>query len=189
MSTYYDYFLEKKTDDGWHKVINIFDEESQKEPFSIYWHSRSFGSESAEYYSREYLSYEEWNLEDQIEFKDKYEKIQKDQKNYDWLPEYRVLDLNQMIKDFNEEIHEYSGIMSKNEVLKLQRDCDYYPDIIKPKDFNKLPKNIQDNYQYYAWDTWWSDYKNAYNLVPLIYKLLDYYNLKLEDVRLTYYWS
>lgn len=86
--------------------------------------------------------------------------------------------------DFDNNVHEYAGIISKNSYQHLQSDCNYNPKIIEEEIYAKFPQDIKENYMYYEWDNSDSEYYYLYQIMPIIEKALQNNNLKYKDVRL-----
>ena len=181
MGVYYDYYLEKKEEDGWHR-LNALEEGNDA---SIYYHSGSYGCDYVRNYEIRQLSFEELAEETKDIYRESYDNC-KEAKRYDYFyPYFYELSIDLMFKDFDEGIHEYAGIITRNDRLKIERNSEYIPETISVEDFNKLPEGIKDNYVFYVWDSPWSDYVHTYELVPIIRDMLKTYNLSIDDVRLT----
>lgn len=178
MGIYYDYYLEKKDKDGWHRLSSLEDGSSM-----IYYH-RSYGYDFVGEYEICELSFNDYCVEAKKNYAEKYEQAEKDNALSFFYPRYCELSIELMFQDFDNGIHEYAGIIKKNDRLKIERNPEYIPDMIDEADFNKLPEEIKDNYIFYAWDSPWSEYGHIYDLVPIIRDMLKYYDLTVSDVRL-----
>lgn len=181
MSTYYDYYLEQKTSEGW-----VLIKSPDFEYDCIHSHTGLHGDDSFQNYKQSDIPLEETRIEVYHKYKEEYEKSKLDRNRFShYYPYYCLMDLDEMITDYDSNIHEYDGIISKNDLLKLERDCDYEPKIYEPNDINNLIPELQQNYVYHCWDSNWSDYKIIYQIVPRVKKVLAEHNLNLDDIRLT----
>ena len=156
----------------------------------IYWHTGSYGRDFTDHYFLQDIPFEEYSIEMKKHYQSAYDKFKSGSHIFEaWYPQFFQMDLDSMVRDFNDNIHECDGIISKNQYLKLQRDSAYEPDVVSPKDYNKLPERIQEKYMYYAWDSPWSEFGKVYDIIPIVMKMLEYYNLQIDDVRLICYYS
>jgi len=86
--------------------------------------------------------------------------------------------------DYRNNIHEYAGIISKNDYKKLQSDSEYSPKIIDEEVYARFKNNIKENYIYHEWDTCYGEEYYLYELMPKINEILKENDLTLDDVRL-----
>lgn len=175
MGVYYDFYLDKKiADDMWSSIIlddsdiffsmrsrrYLYDEYSLGFPFRFRYLSQEFQEKNKE-------RYENLNESDKIAYFNFYE-----------------MDLERMKIDFDNNVHEYAGIISKNSYKHLQSDCNYNAKIIEEEIYAKFTQDIKENYMYYEWDDSYSEYYYLYQIMPKIEKALQNNNLKYKDVRL-----
>lgn len=168
MSAYYNFYLEVYKNNKW----ILFDDLEQ------YYLNRSSSYLFIEKYLLQYLDC----FEISEELIEKYElKNCKDDLIF-YRNSFFLLDIENMIKDYENNIHDNDGIISHQDYKKVLYNEEYYPNIIKVGQFNKLPKRIKDNYGYYRWDEYISEYKYLYSLIPLIKDKIG--NYELDNIRL-----
>ena len=122
------------------------------------------------------------NEEFKDENKEKYESLSEIERRF--LCNYYIMNLELIELDYRNNIHEYAGIISKNDYKKLQSDSDYCPKIIDEEVYAKFKDNIKENYIYYEWDTYYGEEYYLYKLMPIINEILNENNLMINDVRL-----
>jgi hypothetical protein len=175
MGVYYDFYLDKNiSEDKWSSVI-VNDND-----IIFYMRSRNYLYD--EYSTGFPLDFKYLSQEFQEKNKEEYESLEKYEKiGY---CNFYHMDLERMKKDFDNDIHEYAGIISKNSYKHLQSNCDYNAKIIEEEVYAKFSPDIKENYMYYEWDDTCSEYYYLYEIMPIIEKALKDNNLEYKDVRL-----
>ena len=176
MGVWYDFYLEKRIKKE--KWIPL----KYKGDRSFY-SVRSYGRSFCDRYGGPFsIGFEYMNEEFKDENKEKYESLSEIERRF--LCNYYIMDLELIDLDYRNNIHEYAGIISKNDYKKLQSDSDYSPKIIDEEVYAKFKDNIKENYIYYEWDTYYGEEYYLYKLMPIINEILNENNLMINDVRL-----
>ena len=176
MGTYYDFYLEKKI--GEDKWIPL-----KYNGNNSFYYVRSYGFEFANEYGSHFpIGFNYMNEEFKNQNIEKYNNAKEYEKNL--MCRYFLMDLEKIALDYKNKIHEYAGIISKNDYKKLQSNMDYNPKIIDEEIYAKFNDNIKENYIYHEWDTYYGEYYYLYELMPIIDEMLKANNLTIDDVRL-----
>lgn len=175
MGVYYNFYLDKNIGDDKWLSINVDDTD-------IIYYMRSRHWLYDEYsvglpLNFKYLSqdYQEKNFE-------RYNSLSDSEKAYCF--NFYEMDLDRMKEDYENNIHAYAGIISKNSYKHLQTDCDYNAKIIDEEVYANMDPDIKENYMYYEWDDSCSEYYYLYEIMPIIEKALKDNNLEYKNVRL-----
>ena len=180
MSTYYDYYLEKKIDENKWSTIVSREKDPEKGKLSFYYTS-GIGHEFFDEYSGWQIGFEYCSEEYKNEFRKWYEKENGPFKSY-YCP--YEMDLVMIVFDYKNQLHEFSGIISKNSYKRLQSDIEYNAKIIDEEVYAAFKDNVKENYLYYEWDSIYGSSYYIYEIMPLINNLINENNLKYDDVRL-----
>lgn len=175
MGVYYNFYLDKNIGDDKWLSINVDDTD-------IIYYMRSRHWLYDEYsvglpLNFKYLSqdYQEKNFE-------RYNSLSDSEKAYCF--NFYEMDLDRMKTDYDNDIHAYAGIISKNSYKHLLTNCDYNAKIIEEKVYANMNPEIKENYMYYEWDDSCSEYYFLYEIMPIIEKALKDNNLEYKNVRL-----
>lgn len=183
------YFLERKEGNEW-LLVKPDEKYDEYGDGTLFWHTRSYSSDFLERYTISGLSFSDYRKELREEYREDYEKLKNGGSHWDsWYPECKLMDLGAMVRDFESNIHEYDGIISNNDKLKVEREWEYSPKVISPDAYCRLPRRIRKNYVYHAWDSPWSEYGKIYPVVPIVLDTMKRDGLEMDEVRLTYYWD
>lgn len=176
MGVWYDFYLEKRIEKE--KWIPL----KYKGDRSFY-SVRSYGRSFCDRYGGSFsIGFEYMNEEFKDENKEKYESLSEIERRF--FCNYYIMDLELIEFDYRNNIHEYAGIISKNDYKKLQSDSDYSPKIIDEEVYAKFKDNIKENYIYYEWDTYYGEEYYLYELMPIINEMLKENDLTINEVRL-----
>ncbi|MGM9971066.1 MAG: hypothetical protein ACI35W_01495 [Anaeroplasmataceae bacterium] len=176
MGVYYNFCLEKKIEDD--KWISL-EYEGDNTFYYVRSHARFF---IEEYGSSFPIGFNHMNEEFKKKNMEQYNNANELEKGL--MCSYYWMDLDRIIEDYSAGIHEYAGIISKNDLKKLKSYSDYNPKIIDEEIYAKFEDDIKKNYIYYEWDTYYGEYYYLYKIVPIIEQMLKIYNLNICDVRL-----
>ena len=180
MSVYYNYYLERKVaDDKWSAVIPE-DAEEYTLDLSFYYIS-GIGHNFFDEYRGWQIRFEYCSDEYKEKYLQQCENESDNSKSY-YLP--YEMDLERIMADYNNQLHEHAGIISKNSYKRLQTDPEYYPKIIDEEVYAAFKDDVKENYLYHEWDTYLDSCYYLYQIVPLINDLIEKNNLKNEDIRL-----
>jgi len=176
MGTSYIFYLEKRIEgDKWLPLKYNGD--------ASFYYVRSYAREFTDEYGAIFpIGFNYMNEEFKEENREKYNNCDEYEKKLYCL--YYIMDLDRIIEDYHSEIHEFAGIISKNDLKKLKTNCDYCPKIIDEEIYASFDDRIRKNYVYHEWDTYYGEYYYLYEIVPIIEQMLLEYNLTINDVRL-----
>lgn len=171
MGTYYDFYLEKIIDNDKYLPLKYNGKDSfyyvRNNANEFFYHYGTYFPLSINYMNEEY--------------KKQHIHISNDK---DYKENYYLMDLNQIEIDYNNNIHDYAGIISKNDLKKLKTDSDFIPKIIEESVFIKLPNKIKKHYIYHEWDYYYDTSYYLYIIMPIIKEILTENHLKINEVRL-----
>lgn len=176
MGVYYDFYLEKM--EGEDKWSSIKYEDSDC-LYSVRSHARLFFDE---YGFSIPLKFQCLSQDYQSENQEKYENCNEIEKSF--ICNFYEMDLKRMVKDYNSELHEYAGIISKNDYKHLLSDPEYEAKIIDEEVYAVFSEDVKQNYMYHEWDTYFGEYYHLYKIMPLIENMLNADKLSLDQVRL-----
>ncbi len=176
MGVYYDFYLDKKIDgDKWSSLLYNND-------YCIYY-VRSYGNWFLdEYRSGREIGFEGLSEEYKTKNREHYEKVKATWEARCYV--FEEMDLDRIMSDYKNELHDYAGIISKHAYKKLQSDPEYEPKIIEEEVYAKFKDNIKEHYVYHEWDSYLGESYYLYELMPIVEQLLKENNLSLDDVRL-----
>ena len=180
MSTYYNYYLERKEADG--KWSTVLPEET--DPYTLklsFYYTSGIGQVFFDEYSGWQIGFEYCSEEYKKEYQKQYENESDPFRNYYYPYE---MDLERIIMDYNNQLHEYAGIISRNSYKRLQSDPEYDPKIIDEETYAAFKDDVKENYLYHEWDTIYDSCYYLYQIVPLINDLIRKNDLDYQGVRL-----
>ena len=180
MSTYYNYYLERKeSDDKW---LALMPEEEEPDTLELsFYYTSGIGHDFFDEYSGWQIDFEYCGEEYKKRYQKQYENESDFFKKY-YLP--YEMDLDRIIMDHDNQLHEYAGIISRNSYKRLQSDPEFNPKIIDEEVYAAFKDDVKENYLYYEWDTVYDRCYYLYQIVPLINDLIKKNSLKYQDVRL-----
>lgn len=175
MGVYYDFYLDRNIgEDKWSSII-VDDSD-----VIFYMRSRSWLYD--EYSVGFSLGFKHLSQEFQEKNKERYNSLRDHEKIYHF--NFYEMDLDRMKTDFDNDIHEYAGIISKNSYKHLQTNYDYNAKIIEEEIYANMNPDIKENYIYYEWDDTCSEYFYLHQIMPIIGQALKDNQLEYKDVRL-----
>jgi hypothetical protein len=176
MGIWYDFYLEKRIKNEKWMPLKYNDSECL---YSV----RSYGHDFCNKYGTMFpIGFEYMNEVFKEKNKEKYNNSSDLDKRF--LCNYYLMDLELIDFDYKNNIHEYAGIISKNDYKKLQSYSDYSPKIIDEEVYAKFKDNIKENYIYHEWDTYYGEEYYLYELMPIINEILKENDLTINEVRL-----
>lgn len=176
MGVYYDFYLEKQVEKDKWSSIQYGDSDLL---YSVRSHARAFFDE---YGSGIHLGFHFLSQEFQEKNREKYDNCDEIEKGF--LFAFYEMDLERMMKDYNTGLHEYAGIISRNEYKHLLSDSGYEAKIIDEEVYSKFSDDIKQNYMYHEWDSYYGEYYYLYEIIPRVEKLMNDNELCMDQVRL-----
>ena len=130
------------------------------------------------------LPFNKLNKEYREEYQQKYDNASESDKED--LCAFYEMNLLKMFEDYNDDIHECFGIVSRSAVKLFVADynCDYEPTVIDEEIYAKFSDKMKENYEFFAWDRPGGEFYYLYELMPTINAYIDAYGLKMDSVRL-----